>query len=143
MILLETFYEILQWYIYAHRCRYICIYTYMYNRRMQACYIIRYKVHSYKLYSARIFIHTYITQQVIKQSTKKKGTCRTKNLSTHMFPTIVPNEISARYSCSPNKRLIVSSFFLPVIITTMKHLIESLLVTFSPSTIFEQQAKCR
>lgn len=39
------------------------MYTYMYNRRIQAYYIIRYKVHSLKLYSVRIFTHTYITKK--------------------------------------------------------------------------------
>lgn len=71
------------------------MYTYMYNRRIQAYYIIRYKVHSLKLYSVRIFTHTYITKKIDKKERHLSNQSRyIYNISKFFL-----NESNAQYTC--------------------------------------------
>lgn len=78
MILLETFYEILQWYVYTpYRCRYIHVHMYLHIhvQSKNTSVLYRYKDTKYILinfYSVRIFTHTYITKKRMKEWREKR-----------------------------------------------------------------------
>ena len=59
-------------YVYAYRCKYICIHTRIIEEYKHAIQYDTKYLFIYKFYSARIFTHTYIMKKLIKQSTEKK-----------------------------------------------------------------------